>query len=125
MIEIVINCHQITTAVLIALTLIYFIGRLYIRFATRRRLFLDNGFLILSVACLCGATDIIFRNLFLFVLIHAIFEIPKLLFTTAFLPHISSILSNQRPWNSFAFLIFTSIFSVHGCYLSFFKPLIR
>lgn len=93
------------------------------RWRLRRRLYLDDFFLIFGLACLCGATGIILvsvRNIFL---------------TEAMLVDQSFLLTKEGAFsvantapaiiNSFLVLTWTAVISVKFSFLALFRPLIQ
>ncbi|CAI6331734.1 unnamed protein product [Periconia digitata] len=119
------TAFRIAVAVLLAFALTCFVCRLCIRLVTRKRLFLDDGFLIVAATCLCASTGILFKMLFLSYIVPAMSRYPDLAYTTAFQSYVNQMHHNQVARKAFAFLNFTAIFAVKGCYLSFFNPFVK
>jgi len=102
-----------------------FIGRLFIRGFTRRRLYLDDAILIVAVGFLCATIISFYKNSFLFFLINATVNFPELKFTAAFQPYAELLRTNQPRRNIFAFFNWTAIYAVKFCFFAFFKGLIE
>ncbi|KAF2184595.1 hypothetical protein K469DRAFT_666410 [Zopfia rhizophila CBS 207.26] len=116
---------KITTSVLLSLALVCLIGRLTLRFLSRRRLYLDDGFLCLAAGCLCGTTAILFQNCFTFFLTSTIHQDPSLQNTTAYPPYLPSLSQFESRRNLYTILAWTTLIAVKFCFFAFFKPLIR
>lgn len=124
------TCHangsgcQIVVGVLFALATFTFIGRISLRLLTRRRLYLDDGFLFLAFACLCAGTAIIFLRLKVVFLEFAVLRQVPASYPLA-LEDMDNLVA-QNTW-ALAWLVmsWTTIFSVKWCYFAFFHPLMR
>lgn len=101
-----------------------FFGRIAIRLASRRRLFLNDSFLTFAFICLIGGTAILYKRV----------QIVYLEFSVLRGDEIAALLAFQQMDNLFeqskwqlAYLLFlwTTVFSVKWCYLAFFYPLLR
>ncbi|KAH7139566.1 hypothetical protein B0J11DRAFT_46897 [Dendryphion nanum] len=115
----------VTVTSLTSVALCCFIGRIALRLATRRRLFLDDAFLFLAVSCLCGCMSIVHANAFFTFLSNAKVYAPELLKTTAYIHYKSTLGSSVKRRNALAVLSWTTIYSVKFCFYAFFQPLLR
>lgn len=100
-----------------------FIGRIVIRCWSRHRIFVDDGFFIVSFACLVAATAIFYKRARIIYLVFSLMrgdEIASLIASQ----EIADVY-NQMNW-SFAYITFlwTAIFMVKFCYFSFFHTLL-
>jgi hypothetical protein len=99
-------------------------SRIGIRLWSRRRLLLDDGFLILSFACLVAATAIFYVRAEVIYLVFALLRgdlVASLLASQEI-----SVVYDQMNW-SFSYITFlwTAIFMVKLCYFAFFHTLIQ
>lgn len=98
-------------------------ARIVMRWRLRRRLYLDDFFLIFGLACLCGATGLILVS------VRKIFLTEALLVDQSFLLPLEGALSvmNTAPAiiNYFLFLTWTVVISVKFSFLALFKLLIQ
>lgn len=110
-----------------SLALACFISRITIRIYTRRRLYLDDGFLCLAAASLCASTVYIYQYCFLWFLMNAAQKYPELALTTAFVEggYPMALEKSPRFRNTYSVLIWITVFSIKFSFLAFFKPLIR
>lgn len=115
---------QISTAVMFGIASLCFIGRIVIRLMAHKRLFFDDCLLIVAFGSLCGATAVLYKNLFLFFMMNAIFEAPQVTRTTAILPYIQMLLNNAPRRNTFSVLQWTAVFMVKFSFFAFFRQLV-
>ncbi|PHH64767.1 hypothetical protein CDD81_4029 [Ophiocordyceps australis] len=103
---------------------ITFSGRLFIRLATRRRLYVDDGFLIFAFVCLVVGTVLFHLRLeYLYVEVAVLRGNPDALAIA--LTELPEIIA-QAKWQLCTFaMLWTSIFSTKLCYFAFFHSLIR
>lgn len=98
-------------------------ARIGMRWRLRRRLYLDDFFLLFGLACLCGATGIILVS------VRKIFLTEALLVDPLFLMTVEDAfgVANTAPAiiNSFLFLIWTVVISVKFSFLALFRLLIQ
>ncbi|KAF2864722.1 hypothetical protein BDV95DRAFT_289806 [Massariosphaeria phaeospora] len=115
---------QWTIGTLFAVALLLFSCRISIRLYTRRRLYLDDGFLILAVGCLCASTAIVFQHCFAFFLASLKIHAPRLLTTTAFAQHKTELRASEVPRDILAVTSWTAIYAIKFCFFACFRPLI-
>lgn len=98
-------------------------ARIGMRWRLRRRLYLDDFFLLFGLACLCGATSI------MLVSVRKIFLTEAIMVDPLFLLTMDKALSvaNTAPTiiNSFLFLTWTVVISVKFSFLALFRLLIQ
>ncbi|PHH74244.1 hypothetical protein CDD82_5033 [Ophiocordyceps australis] len=109
---------------LFAFAALTFIGRLFIRLSTRRRLYVDDGFLTLAFLCLAVGTILFHLRLeYLYVEVAVLRGNSDALAIA--LTELHEIIA-QAKWQLCTFtLLWTSIFSTKLCYFAFFHSLIR
>ncbi|KAH8767519.1 hypothetical protein F5883DRAFT_671189 [Diaporthe sp. PMI_573] len=121
--KIVMQDFKTFVGLLFALASLAFIGRIVIRIWSRKRIFLDDGFLIVSFASLVASTAIFYERARIIYLVFSFMSND---------PVISLIASQeiddasaQSNW-SFAYITFlwTTIFMVKFCYFAFFHTLL-
>lgn len=115
---------KVALGVLFGLATLSFFGRITIRLASRRRLFLDDGFLTLAFVCLIGGTAILYERIHMIYLEFSVLRGDQIAALLAFQQ--MDNLFEQSKWQ-LAYLLFlwTAIFAVKWCYLAFFYPLLR
>ena len=104
------------------LSLISVATRVAIRIRTRRSLFLDDYVVVFGLACLIGATGVLYydmNNIFVF---DALDRQPGLL--TYIAPEINRLLLSLKYLDVFLALIWTTTFAVKFSFLAFFHQLI-
>lgn len=104
------------------LSLISVAARVAIRIRTRRSLFLDDYVVVFGLACLIGATGVLYydmNNIFVF---DALDRQPGLL--TYIAPEINRLLLSLKYLDVFLALIWTTTFAVKFSFLAFFHQLI-
>ncbi|XDG05101.1 hypothetical protein ABKA04_004716 [Annulohypoxylon sp. FPYF3050] len=120
--QIPMHAFQVALGVLTGLALCCFVARMAIRLRYQKRLGLDDAFLLLSAACLCAATGILYHICF-FLYMHS-----AALFKPELLPYIladyDELLGLQKKVYPFLALIWTTTFGVKGCFLAFMRPLV-
>jgi hypothetical protein len=117
-----ISAFQIVLGVLTGLALTCFVLRLSIRLIYQKALRLDDAFLILSVACLCAATGILYHICYFLYLHAATLFIPRLL--PYLLTEFADLLLMQERVYPYLALIWTTTFGVKACFLAFMRPLV-
>ncbi|KAJ4304989.1 hypothetical protein N0V90_000517 [Kalmusia sp. IMI 367209] len=120
-----IEAFKPTIAVLVAIALACFIGRISIRVVTRRKLYLDDYLLCLAVASLCAQTAMIYVYCFIWFLMNAAQQKPELAMTVPFQKYAEALYDTPKKRNSYAVLTWVTVFGVKFCFFAFFKPLIR
>jgi len=95
-----------------------------LRVLGRRRLYLDDGFLILSAIMLCAASGVLYENIFAIYLLNSVGRAPELLRTTAFLSY-AKVLQDNHGAQVFSVLSWITIYGVKFTFFAFFKPLIQ
>ncbi|KAF2746814.1 hypothetical protein M011DRAFT_477658 [Sporormia fimetaria CBS 119925] len=115
---------QIALGVLFGLATFCLIGRLAIRLTSRRRLFLDDFFLIFAFVNVAAGTAILYKRIGMIYLEFAVLMHDPIAALMAFQQ--MDNLFEQSKWQ-LAYLLFlwTGIFAVKWCYLAFFYPLLR
>ncbi|KAN0067000.1 hypothetical protein V8E54_014924 [Elaphomyces granulatus] len=122
----VITMHQfeVVVAVLFGIALLSFFGRIFIRLFTQRRLYMDDGFLTVALACLCGGTVILYEYIQILYLEFAILQKY----------HTALQVSREKmddpyglsKWQfAYNFLLWTTIYAVKWCYFAFFHQFIQ
>jgi len=110
--------------VLFGFAILSFFGRITIRLASRRRLFLDDGFLTFAFVCLIGGTAILYTRIHMIYLEFAVLRGDQIAALLAFQQ--MDNLFEQSKWQlAYLLLLWTAIFAVKWCYLAFFYPLLR
>ena len=106
-----------------ALASIAFIGRIIIRVWTRKRILLDDGFLIVSFASLIASTAIFYERARIIYLVFSFMSNDPVIALIA--SQEIDDASAQANW-SFAYITFlwTTIFMVKLCYFAFFHTLL-
>jgi hypothetical protein len=110
--------------VLFGLAILSFFGRITIRLASRRRLFIDDGFLTVAFVCLIGATAICYRRINMIYLEFAVLRGDQIAALLAF-QQIDNLFEQSKWQLAYLLLLWTAIFAVKWCYLAFFFPLLR
>ncbi|KAN0067014.1 hypothetical protein V8E54_014938 [Elaphomyces granulatus] len=121
-----ITVHQfkVVTAVLLGIALVSFFGRIFIRFFTQRRLYIDDGFLTLALACLCGGTVILYKGLHIIYLESAILR--KNCTALQIAGEQMDDIYDQSKWKfAYLFLVWTTVFAVKWCYFAVFYPFLQ
>ena len=115
---------QIAIGILSGLAVLCLLLRIFIRLVSRRRLFLDDSFLIFGFVCLIGGTVILYKRLYMIYLEFSVLAGDPTASLLAFQQ--TDELFEQSKWQ-LAYLLFlwTSIFAVKWCYFAFFHPLLR
>jgi hypothetical protein len=110
--------------VLFGLATLNFFDQITIRLASRRHLFLDDGFLTLAFVCLIGGTAILYKRIYMIYLEFSVLRGDQIAALLAFQQ--MDNLFKQSKWQ-LAYLLFlwTAIFAVKWYYLAFFYPLLR
>ncbi|KAI1074019.1 hypothetical protein F5B20DRAFT_565233 [Whalleya microplaca] len=118
------NDFKVAIGFLFGFASLAFFGRIVIRLWSRRRIFLDDGFLIVSFICLVGSTAIFYKRARFIYLIFALMRGDEVALLIAS-QEIADIY-DQTNW-SFAYMTFlwTCIFMVKFCYFAFFHTLIQ
>jgi len=114
----------VATAILLSIALLCFVGRMALRIWARRRLYLDDGFLIFSAIMLCTASGIMYENVFQIFLFNSIGRAPELMITTAFSAYANDLQTNHST-QVFTVLTWAAIYGVKFTFFAFFKPLIQ
>ncbi|KAI1212617.1 uncharacterized protein F4807DRAFT_413761 [Annulohypoxylon truncatum] len=115
---------QIAIGCLFGLASVAFFGRITIRVVSRRRVFLDDCFVIASFACLAVATAIFYKRV---LMIYTVFALMRgdVVITLMASQEIDDVYA-QMNW-SFPYITFlwTTIFMVKLCYCAFFRILLQ
>ncbi|KAL3478466.1 hypothetical protein BJX99DRAFT_245448 [Aspergillus californicus] len=118
------NTGRISVASLFGFAALVFFGRILIRLLTRKRLFLDDAFLILSFLCLCAGTVIlILRNDREYLVFALLREDPRA-YSVA-LVNMGQVYAESKWHLAYMTVLWTSVFAVKWCYLAFFRPLLQ
>ncbi|KAI0596337.1 hypothetical protein F4775DRAFT_564971 [Biscogniauxia sp. FL1348] len=120
--QIPMHAFQVALGVLTGLALCCFVARMAIRLRYHKRLSLDDAFLLLSAACLCAATGILYHICYFLYLHSAALFAPQLL--PYLLANYDELLGLQKKVYPFLALIWTTTFAVKGCFLAFMRPLV-
>lgn len=110
-------------AALFGVAILIVAARIYMRWRLRQRLYLDDFFLLLGLACLCGATGIILVSVRKIFLSEVIIIDDSFQFTE----EVAHSLINTGPAivHSFLFLAWTVVISVKFSFLALFRLLIQ
>ncbi|KAF7502321.1 hypothetical protein GJ744_006131 [Endocarpon pusillum] len=115
---------KIAVGILFGLAVLCLLLRILIRLVIRRRLFLDDSFLIFSFVCLTGSTVILYKRIYMIYLEFSMMAGDPTASILAFQQ--KDELLKQSKWSLAYFLfLWTSIFAVKWCYFAFFYPLLR
>jgi hypothetical protein len=116
--------HKITISVLFGVAVLACFSRVFIRLITRRRLYIDDGFLLFSTICLIPATVLSFETIHMSYLQGAILrQEPGALLVA--LRQIDALYAETIKGFAYRILLWNSVFSIKWCYLAFFYPLLR
>lgn len=120
---IVIFMLQGIIAALFGVAILIVAARIGTRWRLRRRLYLDDFFLLFGLACLCGATGIILVSVRKVFLTEAIVVDSSFRFTV----EVANSVANAAPAiiHSFLFLTWTVVISVKFSFLALFRLLIQ
>jgi hypothetical protein len=110
--------------VLFGTAILSFFGRITIRLASRRRLFLDDGFLTVAFVCLIGGTAICYTRINMIYLEFAVLRGDQIAALLAF-QQIDNLFEQSKWQLAYLLLLWTTIFAVKWSYLAFFFPLLR
>jgi hypothetical protein len=115
---------QVSIGVLSGLAVVLTIGRLIIRFLTRRRLYVDDGFLSVACILLLASTIIFYQRCY--------YEYIEQGILTSVPSSVGEAVKNmdqmleQNSWELTNHLLFwTAAFAVKWSYFALFKPLVR
>lgn len=109
---------------LFGFAILSFFGRIIIRLASRRRLFLDDGFLALAFLCLVGGTAILYTRISMIYLEFSVLRGDQIAALLAF-QQIDNLFEQSKWQLAYLLLLWTAVFAVKWCYLAFFYPLLR
>lgn len=98
-------------------------GRIFIRLFTRRRLFLDDAFLLFAWVSLVGSTAILGRIHYLYLYL-AVLRGDMMASLVAF-SMMDELLPTSDYQLAYLILAWTTVFAIKWCYLAFFYPLLR
>ncbi|OXV07986.1 hypothetical protein Egran_04250 [Elaphomyces granulatus] len=115
---------KVALGVLVGIAVISFIGRIFIRVFTRRRLYMDDGFLIFAFACLCGGTFILYERIQFIYLEFAVLRMDPIAFPIA-MEQMDGLFEQSKWQLSYLVLLWTTVFAVKWCYFAFFHPFLR
>ncbi|KAN0067011.1 hypothetical protein V8E54_014935, partial [Elaphomyces granulatus] len=115
---------KVIAAVLLSIALFSFFGRIFIRLFTQRRLYMDDGFLTLALACLCAGTIIVYERMQIICLQSAILQKNPTALQIA--REQMDDIYDQSGWQfAYLFLLWTTLFAVKWCYFAFFHPFLQ
>ncbi|KAF7512478.1 hypothetical protein GJ744_001413 [Endocarpon pusillum] len=115
---------KIAIGILFGLAVLCLLLRILIRLVLRRRLFLDDSFLIFGFVCLTGGTVVLYERLYMIYLEFSVLAGDPTASILAFQQ--TDELFEQSKWNvAYLLFLWTSIFAVKWCYFAFFHPLLR
>ncbi|RAH69472.1 uncharacterized protein BO66DRAFT_471976 [Aspergillus aculeatinus CBS 121060] len=115
---------KIAIGVLLGLAFLSFSGRIFIRLFTRRRLYLDDGFLILAFICLCVVTAMLYLRVQIVYILFGVLSGDSAAYALA-IKHYDKLLEQSKWQLGYITLLWTVVFSVKWCYFAFFYPLLR
>ena len=116
--------NQIAIGILAGAAIACAIGRLCIRVLTRRRLYYDDVFLILALACVCGGTGILYKRCKISYIEFALLRQMPEAYSVS-LDYADDLL-NQITWQfAYVMLLWTTIFAIKWCFFAHFHPLLR
>jgi hypothetical protein len=85
---------------------------------------MDDGFLIVALACLCGGTVILYERIQIMYLESAILQKNRTALQIA--REQMDDLHDQSKWElAYTILLWTSVFAVKWCYFAFFNPFLQ
>ncbi|GAT23816.1 similar to An02g10960 [Aspergillus luchuensis] len=115
--------YGIAVGIFFALAALSFLGRIFIRLFTRRRLYLDDAFLSFAFTTLLIGTVLGFLRAYTIYFQMAALEgnVDALLFLAS---HLEEHAKDYGFNIAFIVLLWTTVFSVKWCYLAFFHPLL-
>ncbi|PYH90486.1 hypothetical protein BO71DRAFT_462274 [Aspergillus ellipticus CBS 707.79] len=115
--------YKIVTGVFFGIAVLSFLGRIFIRLFTRRRLYIDDGFLSFAFATLCGGTVLGYLRIYIVYLQFAVLQGDMA--ATAIVASDPGEHAKQFAYNlAYIVLLWTTVFAVKWCYLAFFHPLL-
>jgi hypothetical protein len=91
---------------------------------TRRRLFLDDAFLLFAVACLIASSVVMFREVYYFYLEVAVLRGDLMASLLAYI-NMDKLLQVHSYHFAYLMLLWSTVFSIKWTYLAFFHPLLR
>ena len=92
------------------------------RFVTRRRFYLDDGFVVFALICLCAGTGLLIHFYRLVFVDEAAATNPTVVVAPEQYTNLFESLTNIDAYFS---IMWTSTFSIKASFLALFKPLIR
>ncbi|OTB09269.1 hypothetical protein M426DRAFT_260579 [Hypoxylon sp. CI-4A] len=115
---------QVAIGVLFGLASLAFFGRIAVRVLSRRRIFIDDGFVITSFVCLVAATSIFYKRARIIYMVFSLMRGDEVIELIAS-QEIADVYG-QMNW-SFPYVTFmwTTIFMVKLCYFAFFRVLLQ
>ncbi|KAF2475929.1 uncharacterized protein BDR25DRAFT_253574 [Lindgomyces ingoldianus] len=115
---------KIAIGVLFGLAALTCTGRIFIRLFSRRRLYLDDAFLIFALTSLVGGTAILYKRIHMIYLEFSVLRQDPVASLLAF--EQMDELFQQSKWQlAYLPFLWTAIFAVKWCYFAFFYPLLR
>ncbi|PWY92220.1 hypothetical protein BO70DRAFT_402066 [Aspergillus heteromorphus CBS 117.55] len=115
--------YKIITGIFFGIAVLSFLGRIFIRLFTRRRLYIDDGFLSFAFATLCGGTVLGYLRIYIVYLQFAVLQGD--LAATEIVASDPGQHARQFAYNlAYIVLLWTTVFAVKWCYLAFFHPLL-
>lgn len=116
------NSLQVFIGVFFCLAVIGVTGRIVTRIYTRRRLFLDDAFLVFGLACLCAATVLCYRSVRTLCLVEALQRYSDIIIPV---DQIKPLLNAMAIGVSVLCLTWTTTFAVKFSFLTLFWHLIQ
>lgn len=115
---------QVVLGVLFGFAILSLFGRISIRLILRRRLFLDDGFLIFGFICLVGGTAILYKRIYMIYLEFSVLSGNPTASLLAF-KQTNEFLEESKWDVAYPLFLWTAIFAVKWCYFAFFYRLLR
>jgi hypothetical protein len=115
---------EISIAVLFSIASLAFLGRIAIRLSIRRRVFLDDGLLVLSFLSLVAATTIFYLRARLSYLVFSLLRRDQVIALIA-AEEIDQVLKQMNYAFAYISTLWSTIFLVKLCYFAFFRVLLK
>jgi hypothetical protein len=111
----------VVAGILFGIALVSFVGRISIRLFTQRRLYTDDGFLVVALACLCAGTVMLYERIEIIYLTSAVLQNNH----TALQIAVQMDNFYDPKWQCYIFTLWTTVFAVKWCYFAFFHPFLQ